>query len=242
MPSGLAAVWPDQSYRPPSTAWRRSLPHLVARPSARYKDALAPPLFQQLFLPFPPPLHVPAQAPSCLRPQASASSTYSLRGPDPQPNDTTRPVRKYRSTTAGSHSLDASAALSRRPSDRASTLGNGADEAPDVPAGRGDLSPEDLRCRTTVTLFQPSSTSPSYFLKSPPRSARLRQQIDWLRHHRVTTALSFCRSPPRLVWGRGRRAGIGADCAATRPINKIPHAQPRAPSRITQRLVGAGSK
>jgi hypothetical protein len=43
---------------------------------------------------------------------------------------------KYLSATTGSHSLDASAALSHRPSDRASAHGNVADEAPDVPTGR----------------------------------------------------------------------------------------------------------
>jgi hypothetical protein len=36
--------------------------------------------------------------------------------------------------------------------------------------------------------------------------------------------------------------GLGADCAATGPMEKMPHAQPVLRSRMAQRFAGAGSK
>src|SRR5271154_4748276 len=100
-----------------------------------------PPLFQQLSpsLLFPSPLPPSCTAPSCLRPRRAPLTP--LLGPLVP----TEPIRcgqweKCRSATADSYSLDASAALSRRPSDlRASTPDNDADEALGVPAGRWRL-------------------------------------------------------------------------------------------------------
>jgi hypothetical protein len=114
-------------------------PHLPARSFARYKDALVPAVFPTTlslsFVLFPSPtfLHRP------LVPQAAPSSTYSLPGPLVP----TEPIRrgqweKCRSATADSYSLDASATLSRRPSDPSTPDGD-AGEAPGVPAGHRRL-------------------------------------------------------------------------------------------------------
>src|SRR2546430_962992 len=72
-----------------------------------------------------PPSHLSCTAPSCLRPHPAPLT------PLPGPLVPTEPIRrgqweKCRSATADSYSLDASAALSRRPSDP-STPGSDAD-------------------------------------------------------------------------------------------------------------------
>ena len=64
---------------------------------------------------------------------------------------------------------------------------------------------------------------------------------DLLRHHYVTTASSCCRSLLRLVWVQGG-IGAGANCAAIRPMEKMPHAQLVPRSRMAQRLTGSGFK
>jgi hypothetical protein len=64
------------------------------------------------------------------------------------------------------------------------------------------------------------------------------QHVDRLRRHCVATTLSFCRSPPRLGLVKGV-IGLGADCAATRPMEKMSHAQPVARSKMAQRLARA---
>src|SRR5271170_7020533 len=48
---------------------------------------------------------------------------------------------------------------------------------------------------------------------------RPRQHADWLRHRCVTTTSSCRRSPPRLGLVKGV-IGLGANCAATRPMEK----------------------
>jgi len=91
----------------------------LAKCHSGYKDALVPAAFPTaLSIPFSPHIHVPTQA------------------PDPHRTIRRGQSGKCLSATTGSHSLDASAALSHRPSDRTSTHNNDADEAPDVLAGR----------------------------------------------------------------------------------------------------------
>ena len=124
-----------------------------------YKDAIVPRRFSND--PFDPilphSLRVPAQTP--VVPQAEASS--HLHTPCKlliPPKDMTRPVRKY--------SLDASAVLSHRPSDRASNLDNDAGEALDVPGGR--RPPGHAKTLDAGSLL-PSSKSgqPTYYTSSP---------------------------------------------------------------------------
>jgi hypothetical protein len=116
----------------------RSRPHLPARPSPRYEDGLVLRRFSNSSLCAFPRSFFPSRSctglPSCLRPRRAPLAPFG-------PLVSTEPILrgqlgKCRSTTTGSYSLDASAALSRRPSDCASTLENGADEAPGVPASR----------------------------------------------------------------------------------------------------------
>jgi hypothetical protein len=87
--------------------WRRSRPHLPASPTTLSLAFV--PFLPFLFLTF---LH------RSLMPRTALSSTYSLPGPLVLAELIRRGQReKCRSATAGSHSLDASAVLSRRPSD-----------------------------------------------------------------------------------------------------------------------------
>jgi hypothetical protein len=76
-------------------------------------------------------LHRP---PSCLRPRRALLTP--TQAPNPYRTIRRGQSGKCLSATTSSHSLDASTALSHRPSDHASTYDNDADEAPDVPAGR----------------------------------------------------------------------------------------------------------
>src|SRR5271154_1523878 len=103
----------------------------------RSSPAAFPTTLSLPFVPFPSLTfqHCP------LVPQAAPSSTYSpARPPVPAERIRRGQWEKCRSATADSYSLDASAALSRWPSDlRASTPDNDADEALGVPAGRWRL-------------------------------------------------------------------------------------------------------
>jgi hypothetical protein len=83
----------------------RTRPHLPVRSFAMYKDAFVPRRFSNnsRFLLFPSPL-----SPSCTAPLVPQAAS-------PHRPDTTRSVeKKCRSATADFHSLDTSAALSRR--------------------------------------------------------------------------------------------------------------------------------
>jgi hypothetical protein len=100
------AIWLKMAWRRTSAGSSTGIKTLVSR---RFSNKLSPPFFPPSLFTF---LH------RRLVPQAALSSTYSLPGPlGPRRTDTTRPVEKCRTATADSHSLDASAALSRRPSD-----------------------------------------------------------------------------------------------------------------------------
>jgi hypothetical protein len=150
---------------------------------------------------FPSPLSPSCTAPSCLRPRrAPLTPLLGFLVP-------TEPIRrgqweKCRSATADSYSLDASAALSRRPSDfRASTPDNDADEAPGVPAGRRRSDHATaLDAGLLPFKLRPPIHHTSCLHRGRPRP---RQHADWLRHHCVTTTSSCRRSPPRLGFGRG---------------------------------------
>jgi len=95
--------------------------------------------------------------------------------------------------------------------------------------------------QVAAPLLQASSTDSSHLLTSPPRSTKAASVPDLLRHHYVTTASSCCRSPLRLVWVQGG-IGAGADCAAIRPMEKMPHPQLVPRSRMAQRFTGSGFK
>src|ERR1700722_18452192 len=92
-------------------------PHLPARSFTRYKDAFVPRRFSNnslLSFCSLPLSHLPCTAPSCLRTRRAPLTP--LLGPLVP----TEPIRrgqweKCRSATADSHSLDASATLSRQP-------------------------------------------------------------------------------------------------------------------------------
>src|SRR5271154_6108413 len=74
-------------------------------------------------------------------------------------------------------------------------------------------------------------SSPSSFVHqsiTPPVSTVVDQSRVSTLTGCVTTTSSCCRSPPRLGLVKGV-IGLGADCAATRPMKKMLHAQPRAP-------------
>jgi hypothetical protein len=136
-------------------------------------------------------------------PQAAPSSTYSPASPlVPTERIRRGQWEKCRSATADSYSLDASAALSRRPSDPCVDPGNDADEAPGVPAGR--------RRRGHATALEQDSSPSSFVHQStthPHVSTVVGQgrvsTLNWLRHHCVTTTSSCCRSPPRLGLAKG---------------------------------------
>src|SRR2546421_5186653 len=90
---------------------------------------------------------------------------------------------------------------------------------------------------------QMQDSSPSSFVHqstTPPVSTVVDQGRVSTLTGCVTSTSSCCRSPPRLGLVKGV-IGLGADCAATRPMEKMPHAQPVPRSRMAQRFVGAGS-
>jgi hypothetical protein len=143
-------------------------PHLPALSFTRYKDTLVPRRFSNNspFLWFSSPLPPSCTAP--LVPQAAPSSTYSPARP-------TEPIRcgqweKCCSATADSYSLDASVALSRRPSDPVRRLLTMTPiKRPALRQVVGDL----VMRRTWMQDFplQASSSNPSHFL-SPPWSTK----------------------------------------------------------------------
>ena len=163
---------------------------LICQPSsfARYKDALVPRRFfpqlsPPLLFPSLPLSHLPAPAPSYLNPRRAPLTPYRA------PPVSTEPIRrshweKCRSATADSHSLDASAALSHRPSDSCVDPDNDADEAPGVPEGRRRLGHTPTsEPGPLLPLLRASSADPSDLLTSPPWSARP-------RHHSFTISAS----------------------------------------------------
>jgi hypothetical protein len=109
-------------------------PHLPGRSFTRYKDVLVPRRFSSNPLPLfcsLPLSHFPTPPP-----RASGRAQLHIllcQALSPHRTDTTR------SATADSYSLDASAILSRWPSD-SSTLDSDADEAPSIPADRQRFS------------------------------------------------------------------------------------------------------
>jgi hypothetical protein len=126
---------------PPRPAWRRSRPHLPARPFVRYKDALVPRRFSNNTLApvFPLPSSTSSTTPSCLR--LRRAPLTPCRAPwSPQnrydaasgKNVAARRLALIRSTPRQHCLVD-------RPT-CASTLDNDADEAPGVSAGRRRLS------------------------------------------------------------------------------------------------------
>jgi hypothetical protein len=131
----------------------------------------------------------------------------------PPTNDMTRPVRKCLSATTGSHSPDASAVLSHRPSDRAPNLDNDADEAPDVLAGR---RPPGHAKALDVGSLLPSSKpgQPTYYTSSLAHRDR-QGRVSTLTGC-VTTALPLSHSFADLYhgwfWSRDRH-GLRCDQA-----------------------------
>jgi hypothetical protein len=139
-----------------------------------------------------------------LRPRPS--STYSPARPPCPP---TEPIQrgqweKCRSATAGSHSLDASAALPRRLSDQC------VDPWTVTPVKR----PAFQQVAGGLVMRRPQmQDSPLPFELRPPihhtasclrrGRPRPRQHADWLRHRCVTTPSSCCRSPPQAGFGQG---------------------------------------
>jgi hypothetical protein len=213
-------------------------PDLICQsgPSPAIKTRSSPAAFPTtLSLPFVP---FPSLTPSCttpLVPQAAPSSTYSPARPQsPQnrydaaseKNVAARRLTLIRSTPRQHCLIDRLT--------RASTPDNDADEAPGVPAGRRRLGHATASDAGLLSFkLRPPIHHTSCLNRGRPRP---RQHADWLRHHYVvllpiSTAAGF---------GQGW-LGLGADCAATRPMEKMPHAQ-AVPSRMAQRLAGAGSK
>jgi hypothetical protein len=88
------------------------------------------------------------------------------------------------------------------------------------------VSRDGLGYRTT-TSFKPRPPIHHISSRLHRGRPRSRQHFGWLRHRCVATTSSWCRSPPRLVLVE-KRVAASAICAATRPIEKVPHAQPRA--------------
>jgi hypothetical protein len=162
-------------------------------------------------------------------PQAAPSHTYSLRAPLPRKTDTTRPVRKrpQRDRLALIRSTLRQYCLFNRLT-RASTLGNDAGKALGVPAGRRRLG-HATALDVGLLLLPFKLRPPIHHISSRLHRGRPRprQHADWLRHCCVTTTSSLCRSPSRLGVVKGV-VRLDADCAATKPMEKIPHAQPRA--------------
>ena len=110
---------------------------------------------------------------------------------------------------------------------RASTSDNDVDEAR---RRRGHAAALDVGL--LPFKLRPPIHHTSCFHRGRPR---LRQHADWLRHHCVVTPSSYCRSPPRLGLVKGV-IGLGADSAAARLMEKIPHAQPVPCPRMAQLL------
>ena len=184
---------------------------LPARPSHYYKDALVYRRFSNSSLhPFS------HQRPSCLRPldklHLLPTGTIVLPRPIvreiPQRDRWLLFARHLGSTVSSS-------------SDRASTIGNDADEAPGVPAGREQLGHATA---LDVGLLLPSFTPRQLIHHTSSHLHRERQRCVSTLTGCVTSTSYFCQSLPRLV---SSREGVrtGADCAATRPMEKILHAQ-----------------
>ena len=191
--------------------------HLPARPFARYKDALVP--RQQT-----PSLH---SSPSCTTPSGRASGRTELHllpaGPSPTEPIRRGPVGKCRSVTGwllfarrlGSI-VSSTVWPVRRP------LHNDTGEAPGVPAGRRRLG--HATALNAGLLLLPFKLCPPIHHTSRLHHGRPRprQFVDLLRHRCVTTTSSCCRSPLRLGLVEGE-VRLGADYAATRPMEKMPH-------------------
>jgi hypothetical protein len=161
-------------------------------------------------------------------PQAAPSFTYSPTGPPRSHKpDTTRPVGKCRNGMADSHSLDASAVSSRRlvrPARR--PLDDGAGEAPGVAAWD--------RC-------SPPSSVVHQFI-TPPHISTMAGQSRVSTLTGCATVASPLRRPVADLHHGWSGVGTGADCAATRPMEKMAFVQPVPCSRMAQRFTGAGSK
>jgi hypothetical protein len=183
-------------------------PHLPAQPFARYKDALLSGRFSSNSL---PPIFPPHSSASCTAPPSRASGRAELHllpaGSLPHRTDTTRPVEKYRSETGW-------LLFVRLPSPYVGLWTMILVEPPPVPAGCRRLGHATALVAGLV-LLSFKLCSPTHYIPSRlyRRRPRLRQHSDWLRRHFVTT-------PPRLGLVKGM-GGLGADCAATRPMDKI---------------------
>jgi hypothetical protein len=161
-------------------------PHLPARSFTGYKDVLSPRRFSNNSLPlflFPSPLPPSCTAPSCLRPRRAPLT------PLPGPLVPTEPIRRGQwenaaARPADSYSLDASATLSRRPSDP-STPDSGADEASGVPAGHRRIGHATALDAGPPSQLRPPIHHTSCLHRGRPRP---RQHADWLRHRCVTAA------------------------------------------------------
>jgi hypothetical protein len=142
---------------------------------------------------------------------------------------------------AGSYSLDASAALPR-PSDLCVDL-----RTMMLVKRPAFQQVERLGHATALDaglLLLPFQLRPLiHHTSSRLHRGRLRQlqHADWLRYRCVTTTSPCYRSLPRLGLAKGI-LGLDADYATTRPMEKIPHAQPVFHLRMAQRFAGAGSK
>jgi hypothetical protein len=113
-----------------------------------------------------------------------------------------------------------------------STPDNDADEAPGVPAGRRRLGHATaLDAGLLPFKLRPPIHHTSCLHRGRPRP----------RHHSVTTTSSCCRSPPRLGLVMGV-IGLGADCAATWPMEKNAACSARAPLKDGAAVRGSGLK
>jgi hypothetical protein len=214
-------------------------PDLICQPgpSPGIKTHSSPAAFPTtLSLPLVPfPLsHLSCTALSCLRPRRA------LPTPLPGPLVPTERIRRGQSarrltlirSTPRQHCLVDHLT-------RASIPDNDADEAPGVPAGRRRSGHATaLDAGLLPFKLRPPIHHTSCLHRGRPRP---RQHADWLCRYCVTTTPPCYRSPPRLGLVKGV-IGLGADCAATRPMEKMPHAQPVPRSRMAQRLAAAGLK
>jgi hypothetical protein len=235
---------------PPAVSGMASDPTSSASPvpSPGIKTHSSPAAFPTtLWLPFVPfplsPSHTCLHRPLVpLRPRPS--STYSPARPlGPQQNryDATSEKNVAAQRLALIRSTPRQHCLADRLT-RAPTPGNDADEAPGVPAGRRRLGHATASDARLSPPLRASSTDPSHLLLSSTA-------VDQGRVSTLTgcvTAASPLRRPVAdlhrgLVWSR-EWLGLGADCAATRPMEKMTHAQPVLGSRMAQRLAGSRLK